>query len=1618
MIDTVKVDITRCDLIACDVSEKHGTEDSCYVGYYTHLDNSWDVVATDASFDSVKYTINDTLIISGASATLENVRFPAYVTNEVVAIAYYENITDTCIFNVTIAAAGVSALANEIVAENDTICIGSTATLRASSAIGSPTFLWYESQNSTNVLYEGANYVTSALFIDTAFYVSVYGVGKCENLVETRKRVRVIIDPLSVKGHYTAGDATICFNTGTTISIEDYLGTIQWQDSTSGFATKNIPDANDPDLIISNLQQTTWYRAVITSGVCASVLTDYVKVTVDPLSVEGVTSRDTTICFETSATIRVTGTTGTIQWQDSVLGVPFKNISGENGSVLITEDLIETTWFRAKVANGVCDTVYSGVIQVTVNLLTNSGFVSNDTTICYNTAATVGITDYTGTSIQWQDSVSGRAFENISATTAQFTTTDLLETTWYRAIVTNGVCPSITGDTVKVTIMPLPTVETTVKDTAVCSDTPVTFNLTEMVITTYGDSLEFCLDKDFITLIPDIENYTQDPDENLTLYVRAVNKTLGCTTPDDAIDSVIITVFAFPKITITPNSYFLCGTDSYIIDVTFDSQEEEGSFEWKRKYNASDPYVEPTGLWPRTYGTIAEIGTGRFFYDITQFEHANIDSIILRFSAETPVCKINMDSITLFINAGHPSAIMEIIEQPIAKQIPCTDTVYTLKIIETGKGGLTHIKVTLNDWKETGIVVDKVEYLYPIDGGTWVESDLFTIGYNYTTTLLTLTDTVKLEMGDSVLVRFSVHTECEFYGGADFRFDLSGEDICRDATMPAYHTVSDIFNFHWGEDIAEYNFLAGALSHSLVTNQGGGNTSLRTITWSVSYIHRGGGDIDPDAERILFGIPIGMTLDTVISTDGSNFYDLNGPIATGNVNPDEIEYWLPIKPGIGLITDTVKFDIIFTVGDTVRCGDYFLFVEIVHKAPLMCNGVPCDFYEIQAGKDFAFAVELYSFELYTEGNNSGVYYGIMDNGRWSGGIEIQAENHIYAGDEIMIIFYADMNNNGVIDAGDIPMDTVYYPTIEVLPGDLFPILLGQVLPAPYPPVYIKSIGVVDSKQLLAHFTGPQVCDDVLPLVTIFGPQHVCQGETKKYYTAPDMEHYSFSVSGTAGAISVPIGGEGDSVAYTFRYAGTDTISVRYHIPAGEFTQGHLLNHTKMVVYVHPYALSDNITINDTTICFNTSAELVASSTSVINPIFRWYASETAVTPLFEGNPYNTGLLTSPANYYVSVIGDNYCENHPEDRVKVSVAIVRNVPTISISTPTPTVCTGTSVTFTSSITGGGTNPGYVWYRNGASVPGATSSQFTYIPNHNDFIYCVMHSSAQCANPAFVTSTGITMTVLSYPAAPEVITETLDAFPGSTVNLLDGVAVKIPGMTYHFYENPDKTNPVSNIIEFVFPKDDYYVAAHNGYCEGAVSQIILRIPCPEETEDIDGNVYKVTALAGLCWTENLRSTRYSSTGLPVQFYYTYTCIDCPLQLDTIFGYLYNWRTAVGEADMNTTIQGICPDGYHIPSKAEWSRLERYDAMQLKSAQFWLEPPGSGTDDYGFTAFPAGWFAGASDRYKDLYGYTGWWASDDNQSQETASSYAFSYYCNMIQGGLNLKIDRLSVRCVLDY
>ena len=200
------------------------------------------------------------------------------------------------------------------------------------------------------------------------------------------------------------------------------------------------------------------------------------------------------------------------------------------------------------------------------------------------------------------------------------------------------------------------------------------------------------------------------------------------------------------------------------------------------------------------------------------------------------------------------------------------------------------------------------------------------------------------------------------------------------------------------------------------------------------------------------------------------------------------------------------------------------------------------------------------------------------------------------------------------------------------------------------------------------------------------------------------------------------------------------------------------------------------------------------------------------------------------------------------------------------------------------------------------------------------------------------------------------------------------------------------------------------------------VYVEMACPTSVSDIEEHDYDVVPLVGLCWTSNLMTTSYAS-GVPIAFANGYSCSICPDPNTNaaIFGLLYTWYSALGvpEGDNFTdpeSTQGICPQDWRLPTMEELNLLNKYNAAELKSIQYWLEPGNNKTE---FNSLPAGMYNGNTQKYQDLYGFTGYWSSDvDVDVNVFAFYYSLNYYCDIGNSIKSNKTDAFSVRCVMNF
>ncbi len=347
-----------------------------------------------------------------------------------------------------------------------TVCSGANST--ALTLAGSTGNIQWQSASPlatstySNIAGATAATYTSTDITATTFYKAVVTNGVCA-AATTTAAVGVTVNPLSVATSITGAGST-CFGTAKVLTLATgYTGTIQWQTSTDDITYSNIAAATAATYSVAatTVAGTYYYRAVVSSGVCNSDITDSVIVTVDPKSVAGTISGAATVCTGTNSTIlTLTGSTGSIKWQSAspLATSVYANIAGATATTYTATDLTATTFYKAVVTSGTCAAVTTtAAVGVTVSPAAVATSITGAGSTCFGTAKVLTLaTGYVG-SIQWQSSTDDITYSNIAAATAatySVAATTVAGTYYYRAVLSSGACDSNTTDSVSVLVSP------------------------------------------------------------------------------------------------------------------------------------------------------------------------------------------------------------------------------------------------------------------------------------------------------------------------------------------------------------------------------------------------------------------------------------------------------------------------------------------------------------------------------------------------------------------------------------------------------------------------------------------------------------------------------------------------------------------------------------------------------------------------------------------------------------------------------------------------------------------------------------------------------------------------------------------------------------------------------------------------------------------------------------------------------------------------------------------------------------------------------------------------------------------------------------------------------------
>jgi len=268
----------------------------------------------------------------------------------------------------------------------------------------------------------------------------------------------------------------------------------------------------------------------------------------------------------------------------------------------------------------------------------------------------------------------------------------------------------------------------------------------------------------------------------------------------------------------------------------------------------------------------------------------------------------------------------------------------------------------------------------------------------------------------------------------------------------------------------------------------------------------------------------------------------------------------------------------------------------------------------------------------------------------------------------------------------------------------------------------------------------------------------------------------------------------------------------------------------ITVTVNTRATGADLTVSPTTErCGPGSVTLTASTATITNPVFTWYSDATLTTVAGTGASFTTPNLVASQTYYVTVKGDNRCENSPADAKTVSVVVKPYATAADLSvSPSTELCGSGSVTLTASSTTV-TNPVFTWYENATLTTVAhTGATFnTGVLNATKTYYVTVKGDNRCESPAADART-VTITVKPRAVASDVnLTGNINICENSTATLT-ATSTTVTNPVFTWYENAALTTVAHIGPTFITPQlstnKTYYVTVKgDNKCENDASSV---------------------------------------------------------------------------------------------------------------------------------------------------------------------------------------------------
>lgn len=368
----------------------------------------------------------------------------------------------------------------------------------------------------------------------------------------------------------------------------------------------------------------------------------------------------------------------------------------------------------------------------------------------------------------------------------------------------------------------------------------------------------------------------------------------------------------------------------------------------------------------------------------------------------------------------------------------------------------------------------------------------------------------------------------------------------------------------------------------------------------------------------------------------------------------------------------------------------------------------------------------------------------------------------------------------------------------------------------------------------------------------------------------------------------------------------------------------------------------------------------------------------------------------------------------------------------------------------------------------TIDGAGTGSFS--SNLTDLKGTTAYYACAYATSSFGTSYGSEVSFTTGPGLPTVTTENISvvqdttAWSGGDITNDGGASISARGVCWSTQNDPtvadhkttDGTGDgiFTSRLAGLTPGATYFVRSYATNRYGTSYGKGMTLSTADGSFVYDHRIYGYKNIGTQTWMmENLAylpSVNPPASGSDTtSFYYIYgyegsdTAAAKGTENYKAYGVLYNWPAAMngstGSLSNPGAVQGVCPEGWHLPGDEEWKTLEMYLGMskedadgenfrssgsvgnQLKEAgnSHWNIPNAGANNSSGFYALPGGLWSGYGPEFTMLNDAAFFWSSTDGGASGETYGPWFRSLDNRI-ADVNRYFDQkrmgFSVRCVL--